>query len=173
MSCPNRKRRVFVVEIHLSELIFAIVNFLVLLFLLHRFLYKPLLKMMDDRKKSIDDALDSAAAARKEVAETQSVIQAEIAQARAKADELIATAQTGSEKLKEEILQQARAEAQAMTVKAQAEIAYEREEAISALRLEVAGMVMAATRQLLQEAVDENAQKILFDQYIDNIGQIQ
>jgi len=161
------------VEFHVSEVIFAIVNFLVLLFLLHRFLYKPLLKMMDDRKKSIDDALDSAAAARQEVAETQTIIQAEIAQARAKAEELLATAQAGSEKLKEEILNQARAEAQAITAKAQAETAREKEEAIAALRLEVTGLVMSATRQLLQGAVDDNAQKRLFDKYIDNMGQIQ
>lgn len=160
-------------EIHASELIFAIVNFLVLLFLLRKFLYKPMLKMMDDRKKSIDEALDSAAAARQEVAETQTVIQTEIAQARAKADELISTAQVGSERLKEEILAKAREDAQAITAKAQAEIAHEREEAIAALRLEVTGLVMAATRQLLQEAVDEKAQKHLFDQYIDNIGQLQ
>jgi len=161
------------VELHPSEIIFAIVNFLVLLFLLHRFLYKPLLKMMDDRKKSIDEALDSAAAARKEVAETQTVIQAEIAAARAKADELIATAKSGSEKLKEEILVQAKKEAQAITNKAQAEIIREREDAIAALRLEVTGLVMAATRRLLQEAVDENAQNRLFDQYVKNIGQMQ
>ena len=160
-------------EFHVSEVIFAIVNFLVLLFLLHRFLYKPLLKMMDDRKKSIDDALDSAAAARQEVAETQTIIQADIAQARAKAEELLATAQAGSEKLKEEILEKARAEAHAITAKAQADIAREREEAIAALRLEVTGLVMTATRQLLQGAVDDSAQKRLFDQYINNIGQIQ
>ena len=160
-------------ELHWQEVVAAIVNFLVLLFLLHRFLYKPLLKMMDDRKKSIDDALDSAAAARKEVAETQTVIQAEIASARAKADELIATAKGSSEKLKEEILAQARTEAQAITNKAQAEIAREREEAIASLRSEVTGLVMAATRQLLQEAVDESAQNRLFDQYVKNIGQLQ
>lgn len=160
-------------EIHPQELIFAIVNFLLLLFLLHRFLYKPLLKMMDDRKKSIDDALDSAAAARKEVAETQTVIQEGLVQARAKAEELLATAQAGSEKLKEEILSQARVEAQAITARAQAEIAREREDAIAALRLEVSGLVMDATRQLLREAVDESAQKRLFDQYIDNIGRVQ
>jgi F-type H+-transporting ATPase subunit b len=163
----------FVVEIHVADLIFAIVNFLVLLYLLHRFLYKPLLKMMDDRKKSIDEALDSAAAARKEVAESQSVIQEGLAQARARADELLTTAQAGSEKLKEDILKQARAEAQAITAKAQAQIVREQEEAIIALRLEVSGLVMAATRQLLQGAVDENAQKRLFDQYIEDIGQIQ
>jgi F-type H+-transporting ATPase subunit b len=163
----------FVVEIDLQLLLFVIVNFLVLLYLLRRFLYKPLLKMMDDRKQSIDDALDAAAAARQEVAETQTSIQADIAQARAKAEELLATAQAGSEKLKEDILAQARVEALAITAKAQAEIAREREEAIRALRLEVTGLVMGATRQLLQGAVDENAQKRLFDKYIDNMGQIQ
>ena len=159
--------------VSIQEIIFAIVNFLVLLFLLYKFLYNPLLKMMDDRKKSIDEALDSAAAARQEVAETQTVIQAEIAAARAKADELIATAQTGSEKLKEEILSQAREEAKAISNKAREEIAREREEAIASLRLEVTGLVMSATRQLLQDAVDESAQNRLFDQYVKNIGQLQ
>jgi F-type H+-transporting ATPase subunit b len=163
----------FVVEIHPHDLIFAIANFLVLLFLLRKFLYKPLLKMMDDRKKSIGEALDSAAAARKEVAETKTIIQEGLVQARAKADELLATAQAGSEKLKAEILSQAREEAQAITAKAQAEIAREREEAIAALRLEVSGLVVTATRQLLREAVDESAQKRLFDQYINDIGRIQ
>ncbi|MCL1816225.1 MAG: F0F1 ATP synthase subunit B [Clostridiales bacterium] len=160
-------------EIHLPDLIFAIVNFLILLFLLRKFLYKPLLTMMDNRKKSIEDALDSAASARKEVAESQAVMRAGLAEARAKADEVLAIAQKNSEKLKEEILTQAKADAQAITDKAQAQIAHDREEAIAALRLEVSGLVMYATRQLLQEAVDETAQKRLFDKYINDIGQLQ
>ena len=160
-------------EIHLPDLIFAIINFVVLLLLLRIFLYKPLLKMMDERKKSISEALDAAADARLEVAETRYLIQTELAQANAKAEELLAAARAQSEELKEEILSQARAEALAISAKAQAEIAREREEALVALREEVGGLVMAATRQLLQEAVDEKVQKHLFDRYVKDIGQLQ
>jgi len=161
------------VEIDISTLIFAIANFLILLFLLHKFLYKPLLTMMDNRKKSIDDALDSAAAARKEVAESQTVIKEGLAEARAKADEVLAIAQKNSEKLKEEILAKAREQALAITAKAQAEIAHDRAEVIAALRLEVSDLIIAATKQLLQEAVDESVQKRLFDQYVNDMGQLQ
>ena len=55
-----------ILGLNLWEFIFTIFNFLLLLFLLKKFLYKPILKMLDDRKKSIDEALDAADSARQE-----------------------------------------------------------------------------------------------------------
>ena len=58
--CREEKRPMEILGLNLWEFIFAIVNFVVLVLLLKKFLFKPITKMLDDRKAAIDEALDAA-----------------------------------------------------------------------------------------------------------------
>ncbi|MEG1500341.1 MAG: F0F1 ATP synthase subunit B [Clostridiales bacterium] len=160
-------------EINLQLFIFALIDFLILLFVLYKFLYNPLLKMMDDRKKGIEDALNQADQARQEVASTQAVLQSEIDNAKNEARSLVNAAKQDAEKLKAEILQQAKEDAHIISEKAKEQIIREQKEAIADLKKEVATMAVTAAAHILQEEMTAEKQKNLTDKYIENIIHLQ
>ena len=159
--------------INIPDLIFSIINFAVLAFLLVKFLYKPIHKMLDGRKASIEESLNAAAAAREESEAVKASLQAEIIKAREQAEFLVAAAQKASEDAKKDIIAQARAEAQALTAKAQAEINREKTEAIAQLKEEVATLAIAAATKILTGELDPAKQKEIADKYIAEMGRIQ
>ena len=60
-----------ILGLNLGEFIFALVNFVVLVLLLKKFLFKPVIKMLDERKAAIDETLNAADQAHLEVASTE------------------------------------------------------------------------------------------------------
>lgn len=156
-----------------KELIFAIINFLVLVLILYKFLYKPVLKALDKRKESISSAMEGAAAARSQAEQTKAELQAEIVNARNSADALIEAAKKSGEIVKNEIIAQAKADAQNIADKARAEIEREKQDAIKELKKEVAALAVLGAAKVLRGEVDEQTQKNLMDKYIEEVGHIQ
>ena len=160
-------------EFSLSQIIFTIVNFFVLVGLLVKFLYKPVLKMMDSRRDSINEALDAAEAARKEVASTEAHLRAEIAQARKESDTILADAKKRGEATREEIVAEAKKEAMAIAKAATEEIEAEKRRAIVELKGQIADMALLATEKLLADGLTEAQQHALMEKYIKEVGQLQ
>ncbi|MCL2816842.1 MAG: F0F1 ATP synthase subunit B [Clostridiales bacterium] len=160
-------------EIHPDLLIFAIINFLILVFALYRFLWKPYLKMLDDRKEKISESLSAAEAATEDAKATKAALQAEIARARAQADSLLSAAQKNSEETKRDIIAQAKLEAQRLTEKAKAEIQREKEAAIMQIKQEIASLAVAAAARILKDEMNDDLQKKLTDKYIQEVGRVQ
>ena len=157
-------------EINLGEIIFSIINFLILLFILYKFMWKPVVRTMDGRQKGIQESLDQAAAARKEAEETQAALAAEIANARRQAKEIVDEAQVAAEQVKQDIIKQAEEAAQAVSARAQAEIERKQEEALAQIKGEVADLIVLATTKLLEDNVSIENQKALVDKYIAEVG---
>ena len=155
------------------EFIFTIFNFCLLLFLLKKFLYKPIMKMLDDRKASINEALDAAEAARLEAAQSEENIRNEIAKARTEADAIIADAKKRGEEVKNEIVNAAKLEAKSITDAAAAQIETEKAQAIHDLKTQIADIAILATEKLLTQNLTPQQEKILMDNYIKEVGQIQ
>lgn len=160
-------------DLSLSEIIYTIVNFAVLVVLLRLFLYKPILGMLDKRKNEINTALDAAENARKQVAATEENLRAEIARAREQAEAILTEAKTRGEQAREEIVATARREAQALTAQAKAEIESEKNRALAELKGQIADMVLLTTEKLLAGGLTEAQEKALLDQYIKEVGQLQ
>lgn len=160
-------------EFSVSEIIFTIINFVVLVALLGKFLYKPITKMMDDRKTAIDEALDAAEAARIEVASTETRLQAQIAEARKESEAILADARKRAESSREEIVAEARREALAISKAAAMEIENEQRRAIAELKEQIADMVVLTTEKLLADGLTQTQQQTLLDQYVKEVGQLQ
>lgn len=157
-------------EVNIQETIFVMVNFVVLLAILYKFGWGPVIKMIDTRQKGIEDSLSKAEEARKE-AETMSVkLAEEIAEARKQAKAIVDEAQKNAEIAKTEILEQARASADSMLERAQVEIAKEKAEAIGQIRGEVADMVVSVAERLLSENMSDRQHHELVDKYIAEVA---
>ena len=158
--------------VSLPWLITQTVNFLVVLWVLQRFAYKPLLGMMDKRKSEIANALSNAEKVKQEAAAQQADFQKQLEASRREGQEAIARATAQSEKVRQEIVAKANEEAAQIKAKAMADADYERKQALAQLQGEIANLSLAMTRKVLAGgALDENNHRALVQQFLADIDQ--
>lgn len=146
-----------------------IVVFLVLLYLLSRYVFPPINKALRARQQLIARSLSEAEEARREVEEAKKKERADLAEARHQAQEILDRAQKLGEELREELRQKGREEQDAMLTRARAELAQEREKAVSQLRNQVADLVLMATTKVLLEELDPTRQRRLIDEALGEV----
>jgi F-type H+-transporting ATPase subunit b len=130
--------------------IWTIVTFLVLLTLLAKFAWRPLLTALDSRQETIRKALDDAAQAKLELEKLQRESAEIIRQARVEAEQVIARSRSDAERLKEELRQKAKADAEGIIRNAERQIQLETGRAIQQLRHEAVDLSVTIASKLLQ-----------------------
>ncbi len=151
---------------NLPALIAQLVNFGLLLLLFSVLLYKPLLKVLDERKKRIQEGLEASEEAKRRLAETEQEVARELERARQEGQALIAQAQQISARIQEEARQSARAEAEQLLERARAEIQLERDGAIAQLRREFADLTITAAERVIRRSLDREAHRQLIQEVL-------
>ncbi|OAI39699.1 hypothetical protein AYO38_07215 [bacterium SCGC AG-212-C10] len=150
--------------LNLPQLIAQIANFAVLLILLRLTLYKPVLKMLDERKAKIAEGLNAAEIARAEAAQAQANIQAQLDVARKEGQELVANAQGIATRIQADAREQSTRDREAALERARAEIQLERDRAIADLRGEFAGITVAAAERVINQSLDRQSHQRIIDE---------
>ena len=142
------------------------INFLILLFLLQRFLFKPVLAMLDQRARTIRESVEAAEQARQESARAD-VERAEVLrEARRQAEEIVTRASQEADRLRGERLQQAQEEAQRIITRAQQEASAERQQAMQELRAQVADLAVLAAGRVIGRSLDDQSNRALIAQFL-------
>jgi F-type H+-transporting ATPase subunit b len=116
--------------------IWTIITFLVLLALLARFAWRPLLQALESRQESIRKSLDDAQRARQELERVQQESAAIVRQARSEAEAIVTQSRSDAERLREEIKQKARTDAESIVRNAERQIQLETGRALQQIRHE-------------------------------------
>lgn len=152
------------------KLAFQIVNFLLLLYLLNRFLFQPVLGRLDERQARITKGLEQAEAAARDRALARAEREAAVAEARREAQEMIARATKIADDSRAEIVATARAEAEKLTVRAREEITAEKERAIAELRGQVADLALEAAGKLVRSEMSGATQRRLVEEFLTEVS---
>ena len=155
------------------KFLWQVVNFLILLFLLKKFAYKPILDMLDERKKSIEDAINNAETAKNEAEKMRKEYETRLAEAKQEAQEIMAKATKLGEEMKREIVDNAQSEATKAIQKAQEEINREKDQAIAALRDEVAVLAVMAAGQVLGKTISVEDHEKLVKEFVSEVGDLK
>ena len=158
-----------IVNLNITTLI-QVVNFLILIFLLSRFLFAPLKKFLAERAEGIEKALAEARLARESAAKAQEEYRAQILTAQREAAALREQAQREVEEERQRLLKESRDEAQRVLDDAKTAIETETKRARAALREEVVTLSLAAAERLLGRAMTTEDQKRLAEQYVRELG---
>jgi len=158
-----------IINLNVTVLIQAI-NFLILIFLLSRFLFKPLAKFLADRSAGIEKSLAEAKAAHEAAAKAQVEYQAQMRESQREIAAIREQGQREVEAERQRLLQASRAEADRLVGQAKAEIEAETKRAKAGLREEAAGIALAAAERLLGRTISGDDQKRLVDQYVRDLG---
>lgn len=151
---------------NLPALIAQLINFTLLLVIFRLLLYKPLLKVLDDRKKRIEEGLEASDEAKRRLAETEQDVAKELDKARQEGQAQIAQAQQISARIQEEARQQARAEAEQLLERARSEIQLERDSAIADLRREFADLTITAAERVIRRSLDRDTHRELIQEVL-------
>ena len=152
--------------LNLPALIAQLVSFLLLLIVFRALLYKPLLKMLDERKQRIQEGLDASEEAKRRLSQTEQEVAKELEKARQQGQENIAQAQQISARIQEEARQAARAEAELLLERARSEIQLERDSAIAQLRQEFADLTITAAERVIKEELDPSKHRRLIEEVL-------
>lgn len=150
--------------INLPQLLAQVVNFIVLLVILRLTLYKPILRMLDERRQRIAEGLNAAETARAEAARAQANIQGQLDQARREGQELVASAQGIATRIQAEAREQSARDREAALGRARAEIQLERDRAIADLRAEFADVAVSAAERVINQSLDRRAHQRIIDE---------
>ncbi len=159
--------------INLGYLISQIINFVLLLFILRQFLYKPIVGMLDRRSEKIRTDLQEAEEARSKAEAARQEYEQQLEQARDDRRSIVAQASEQAEKVKEDILSEARVEAAEIVSKAQDEMEYERRQVLLQAQNQIVDLALAAAGRVVGESLDEKAHRRLIQEFIAEVGELQ
>ena len=150
--------------LNLPQLIAQVANFFLLLVILRLVAYKPILKMLDERKQKIAEGLNAAEIARAEAASAQANIQAQLDTARREGQDIVANAQNIATRIQTDAREQSAKDREASVERARVEIQQERDRAIADLRGEFADITVRAAEKVINQSLDRQAHQRVIDE---------
>jgi F-type H+-transporting ATPase subunit b len=144
--------------------IWTILVFLVLLTLLAKFAWNPLLAALEARQNTITKALDDAQKAKLELERLNLESEAIIRKARGEADAIITSSRSDAERLKEELRQKARTEAEGIVKNAERQIQLETARAVQQIRREAADLGVAIASKLIERNITKEDNEKLIEE---------
>mgnify|MGYP000461594968 CR=1 FL=1 len=155
-------------EINLT-LVVQMVVFAAFVWFTMKFVWPPLSKALEERQDKIADGLAAAERGRRELELAQHRVKDEMKQAKVQASDIIEKANRRAAQLIEEAKADAREEAQKLAKIAEEQISQEVNRAKDVLRKQVAGLAVAGAEKILKREIDEQANRALLDNLIEEI----
>lgn len=146
-----------------------IVNFLIILFVLKRFFYKPIVKMLEERRRKIEESLKNAEVIEQKLADTQEKSAAILESARENAERLITDAKTEGQRLVDKAAAEARAAAEETLKKAMEQIQAEKIQMQKELEQETLDLVVLTVKKILGRNLKDSEKKDLTAKSIGDI----
>ena len=157
-------------QVNLFQVIIASANFLVFIALIWTFAFKPVSKMLADRKARIEEGLKDAEQARRDRESAESERVAALQEARREANEILTRAQKVAQDSREADIAATKAELERMRERATADIEAEKQRAIGELRTEVADLALRAAGRVVGETMTSERERRLVEQFLAESG---
>jgi F-type H+-transporting ATPase subunit b len=155
-----------------NQLIYSTVAFFILLFLLTRFAFPPILSILDKRAETIRESIERAEETRQEAEKLLSEYKTQLSKARSEAQQIIEQGRILGENMKKDLVEKANREARGMIERAQTEISLEKEKALSELRNKVADLSIGLASRVLQKSLEPEDHVRLIEDYLASVGEI-
>jgi len=147
----------------------TLIIFVLLLLLLSKFAFPPIIGAVEARERSLQEAIDGARAEREAAAALLAQQRQELETARGEAQKLIAEGRAAGEKLRAEMLEQTQQQQQELLDRARREIEGERDRAILELRREAVDLAIAGASKVIEQNLDDAANRRLIDGFLSTI----
>jgi len=152
-----------------ATLVVEFVAFLVMLGILARWVYPPVMRAAEARQRQVAEQLEAADKARKEAEDRLQEAEKTVQEARVRAGQVIERANRAAEQIQQEAQEKAREEARRIVEAASRDIDAERQRAIQSIRLQMADIVIEAVRRIVGESLDGERHRKLIEATIEQV----
>jgi F-type H+-transporting ATPase subunit b len=142
------------------------ITFLVLIWVLKRFAFGPIVRMLDERERTIRDAIEQARKEREEAERMMAQQKEALARAHREAAELAKRSQAEMEAFRAELAGKAKKEADDLVASARRQIEEEKVKAVAEIKGQTVDLAIAAAGRILKVGLDDKAQRALVEEYI-------
>ena len=158
-----------IIDVDPGVVFWTVITFIVLLIILKKFAWKPILTALDQRENAIRESLEKAEQAKLDAQNVLEQNQASLAKAEEESKKIVEQSRQYAEKLKDQILQDSRDQARKMINEASNEIERKKDAALDDLKTQVAEIAIKAAEKILKENLNEEMQKKIVNKYIGEI----
>ena len=144
----------------------TICNLFIQVYLIKRFLFKPINEMLEKRKAKAD-----AVKAKEEAQAMKAEYEKNMQEAKNRANDIVMTAQKTAAIQSEEMLKEASSQVTAMKEKAEKDIAQEKRKAVNEIKGEIGGMAVEIAGKVIEREISEEDHAKLIDEFIENVGE--
>ena len=148
-----------------------ICNLFIQVYLIKRFLFKPVNEMLEKRKALADAQIREAEKAKADADAIKTEYEQNMKEAKEKANEILTTAQRTAALQSEEVLKEAASQAAALESKAESDIAQEKRKAVNEIKDEIGGMAVEIAGKVIEREISEEDHMKLIDEFIANVGE--
>lgn len=156
---------------HLLDMIVMLFFFIVLVALVGKFAWGPVMDMMKKREDHVANEIDTAERNRAEAEKANAEAVERLTQTKQEAQQIIEDAKVAGTKQEQDIISTARAEAERIKTQAQEEIKNEKEKAIQALQDQVASLSVLIASKVIEKEISAQDQEQLIEEYIKEVGE--
>ena len=151
--------------------IFQILNLLLLMVLFKKYLFKPVMEILEKRQAEIEGHYQEAQQAETDAKAIKADYESKMAGARQEADRVIKTATESANAMSASIVEDARTQADQLKRRAQTEIDLERRRAFDEVKGELSGIALDIASQVIEREVNEKDHEAFIDEFIKNVGE--
>lgn len=159
-----------VMEAHVQTIIFTIINFFITFLVLRHFLFKPISKVVNERRTEVTRNLDEAAASKEQAEQFRLESETNLKGSREEGKAIVEDYKKKAEKLSAEVKKKAEEEAREIIDRAIKEAEREKEKARAEIKGEVVALALALSAKALEKHLDDSEQRRLMDEFISKVG---
>ncbi len=160
-----------IVGIDLYTMVPIWINLVILYFILKRFLYGPITKILAERESQVSGIYDDARKANESAKNLEDEYTQKLNTARDEASSIIKQATEYAKKNEEQIIQQANDQAGQIIQKANAQIEQERKKSYENIKSDISELSVSIAQKIIQKEINAKDHEILIDQFIENVGE--
>jgi len=157
-------------DVNPGLIIWTILTFLILLIILKKVAWKPILTALDNREKEIEDSLNRAEQAKEEAQKILDENQATLSKAEEESKKIIDQSRVYADNLKEQMLKESKDQQQKIIEDASAEIERKKNAAFEELKNQIAEISVNAAEKIMKENIDANKNKQIVNKYLSEIN---
>ncbi len=146
-------------------------NLLILVMLVKKFLFKPVMDILQQRQDEVDKIYADANKAKEDAKVLKADYENRLASAKEEAGEIVKTATANAQRKSNEMLEEAQAKASNLVVRAEAQIEQERKKAINEIKDEISGMAVDIASKVVEREISAKDHEKLIEDFIKNVGE--
>jgi len=153
----------------LGDTIVTLLSFLILMALIKKFAWKPLMKILTDREEMINGSIEKAESAREKAEKQKADANTQLKEVSAKANDILTRAQAEGTEMQQQIIKEAKEDASRIKLLTQKEIELERKQSLENLRSEIGSLSVDIARKIIGKEINQLDQNALIEKFIEGL----